>query len=425
MLSSTPSRLPAGRHPGNGHAGLLSLLGGLCATLVTALVVVLGAGPAAAFVPVRGAAAVTCSSSPPAANVIADVPWPQVRYDLAAVGQISQGAGVTVAVIDSGVDSVNPQLAGQVLGGGDMLDSSGDGRTDCVGHGTAVASIIAAKPMAGAGLRGVAPAARILAIRASERVDTGEGITGAGDVDDLIAGIKEAVKRHPQVMNLSISTAGDNPGLRAAIQSALDADIVVVAAAGNYHAQGDPRPYPASYDGVVGVGAIGPTGERVASSQVGSYVDIVAPGDDLIGAAPRSGHLPYQGTSFATPFVAGTAALIRARWPELDRTEVVRRLLATADPAAGGRPSPDYGYGVVNPMRALTELLPPAQAVVASSPSPVARPGLGALNQRPAPTGLALAAALVLLLAAIGVAAVATAMPAGRRRNWRPGRVDP
>jgi membrane-anchored mycosin MYCP len=386
-----------------------------------ALIVGLGAGPAAALPRIR-AAAVACTSSPPAANVIADVPWPQVRYDLAALSQVSQGAGVTVAVLDSGVDTVNPQLAGQVVAGGDMLDSTGDGRTDCVGHGTAVASIIAARPMPGAGLSGLAPAARILAIRVSDRIDNGEGVTGSGDLQDLVDGIKEAVRRRPGVMNLSISTTADNPDLRAAIQSALDADIVVVAAAGNYHDRGDPRPYPASYDGVVGVGGIGADGQRVAKSQVGSYVDIVAPGDAVIGAAPGSGHVTNQGTSFATPFVAATAALIRAKWPQLDRAEVVRRLLATADPAAGARPSPDYGYGVVNPMRALTELLPPVAGVAAITPTPVVQPGLGRLSQRPAPTALALGAAAVLVLSAAGVVTVAIAMPAGRRRRWRPGR---
>jgi membrane-anchored mycosin MYCP len=148
----------------------------------------------------------------------------------------------------------------------------------------------------------------------------------------------------------------------------------------------------------------------------------VAPGDAVIGAAPGSGHLAYQGTSFATPFVAATAALIRSRWPQLARTEVVRRLLATADPAAGARPSPDYGYGVVNPMRALTEMLPPAPGVVAVTPSPVVQAGTGRLSQRPAPTPIALAAAAVLVLAAAAVATLAAAMPAGRRRRWRPGR---
>jgi membrane-anchored mycosin MYCP len=425
MVSSTASHLSAGRRPGPGPGGLVRLFAGLSGALVPALVLALvlalGASPAGASAPVRAAAA-ACTSAPPTASVIADVPWPQARYDLAALGRISQGAGVTVAVLDSGVDIVNPQLAGQVVAGGDMLDSTGDGRTDCIGHGTAVASIIAARPMAGAGLSGLAPAARILSIRVNDRIDSGEGITGPGDLQDLVDGIREAVRRRPGVINLSISTGADNPDLRAAIQSALDADIVVVAAAGNNHDRGDPRPYPASYDGVVGVGAIGPDGQRVAKSQVGSYVDIVAPGDAVIGAAPRSGHLSYQGTSFATPFVAATAALIRARWPQLDRTEVVRRLLATADPAAGARPSPDYGYGVVNPMRALTELLPPAAGVAAITPTPVVQPGVGRLSQRPPPTILALTAAAVLMLAAAAVVTLAAAMPAGRRRRWRPGR---
>jgi type VII secretion-associated serine protease mycosin len=374
-------------------------------------------------------AAPQCGSSPPAGVVDASVPWPQTRYDLGAVGQVSQGAGIMVAVIDSGVSDATPQLAGAVTGGGDTLDPAGDGRLDCVGHGTAVASIIAARPMAGAGLRGLAPAASILAIRVSERVATENGTAGIGDVPELIDGIRAAVQHNPRpdVINLSISTTSDHPGLRAAVQSALDANIVVVAAVGNLHSTAggtDPRPYPASYDGVVGVGAIGPDGQRVGASQVGSYVDIVAPGDAIVGATPAGGHLPYQGTSFATPFVAATAALIRARWPGMDRDEVVRRLLATADPAAGGRPSADYGYGVVNPMRALTEVLPPTVVQAPASPAPVIQPGLAAAGGRASPAVLALTAALVLLIASVAIAGIAASLPAGRRRSWRPGRIE-
>jgi subtilisin family serine protease len=122
------------------------------------------------------------------------------------------------------------------------------------------------------------------------------------------------------------------------------------------------------------VGAIGQNGTRVAASQVGPYVDIVAPGEAIVGAAPRSGHQVRTGTSFATPFVAATAALIRARYPQLNQIEVVHRLLATADPASGGQPSPDYGYGVVNPLRALTEVLSPAGVVAVATPTPVIEP---------------------------------------------------
>ena len=108
-----------------------------------------------------------CTSQPPRRPSIAAVPWAQARYDLAALGQITEGAGTTVAVIDSGVDAANPQLANAVRGGGDLLDSTGTGTDDCIGHGTMVASIIAARPIAGAGLRGTRA-------RGDDPVDTGQ-----------------------------------------------------------------------------------------------------------------------------------------------------------------------------------------------------------------------------------------------------------
>ena len=226
------------------------------------------------------------------------------------------------------------------------------------------------------------------------------------------------------MINLSIATTSDSPALRSAVQAALDADIVVVAAAGNQHDRGDPAPYPASYPGVIGVGAIGPDGTRLAGSQVGSYVDIVAPGDQIVAAAPGGGHATFRGTSFATPFVSATAALIRARWPALSRAEVERRLLATADPAAGARPSPDYGFGVLNPMRALTEAVPPpvpADAPVAQS-DPVGGQPATPTDQPARSRAVAVAGILILLAAA--VAAFAAAIPVGRRRGWRPGRAN-
>jgi type VII secretion-associated serine protease mycosin len=365
----------------------------------------------------------TCSSQPTAQALDPEVPWPQQRYDYASVRQITDGSGVTVAVVDSGVDSETPELADAVVRGADMLDRGGDGRQDCVGHGTAVASIIAAAPETGVGLLGLAPGVRILPVRVSERV---ENSTGAGTVDDLAAGIRAAVAAHPRpgVINLSISTTEDNPSLRAAVRAAVAADIVVVAAVGNDYDKGNLTPYPASYDGVVGVGAIGPDGLRVASSQVGPYVDITAPGSDVIGAVPVQGQKAYEGTSFAAPFVAATAALIRARYPGLHEADVVTRLLATADPAPGALPSPQYGYGVVNPLRALTAVvsgLPKAR----TSASPVA---LGP-PRPPAPAAgfnsLVIGFAVALIVAAVLLAGIAAAVPAGRRRRWRPGQPVP
>jgi subtilisin family serine protease len=150
-------------------------------------------------------------------------------------------------------------------------------------------------------------------------------------------------------------------------------------------------------------------------------VDIVAPGTDVVGALPTGGQARYEGTSFATPFVSATAALIRARWPQLHQADVVRRLLATADPAPGGHPSPDYGYGVLDPVRALSDVL----VAAAPAPAPVPVPAAVPAPARPAePVSAALVATGVLLAAAAAIAAVAVAVPAGRRRRWRPGTPD-
>jgi membrane-anchored mycosin MYCP len=391
---------------------------------ITTVVVVAGClialTPAAAGGSVR-----RCAGTPATGAIIADIPWFQQRYDLPALSQINDGSGVTVAVLDSGVDAAHPQLAAAVTTGDDMLNPKGNAREDCLGHGTAVASIIAARPAAGAGLRGLAPAARILPIRVSERAESDGVVSGDGNVAELAAGITRAVANKPQpaVINLSIATTSDNPALRSAVQAALDADIVVVAAAGNQHDRGDPVPYPASYPGVIGVGAIGPDGTRLAMSQVGSYVDIVAPGDQIVAAAAGGGHASFKGTSFATPFVSATAALIRARWPALNRTEVQRRLLATADPAAGARPSTDYGFGVLNPMRALTEVVPPPGAADAPTPETVTVGGPAVAPSDQPARSRAIAATAILLLVAAAIGAFAATVPIGRRRGWRPGRI--
>jgi len=401
-------------------ATLTSIFVGIALILSPAAVTV--AAPAVSsdvFAPVR------CPAPVPA-PVMADIPWPQQRFDFAAVRQLSDGRGVTVAVVDSGVDAAGPQLRGAVLAGADLLAPGGTGREDCTAHGTAVASIIAARPVPGSGLRGLAPGAAILPVRVSERTDAGaDARADAGSIADLAAGIRFATTARPKpaVINLSISTGTDDPALRAAVRDAVAADIVVVAAVGNDHDHGDPRPYPASYDGVVAVAAIGPDSLRVASSTVSSYVDIAAPGTQVIGAMPGGGQAAFEGTSFAAPFVAATAALIRARWPQLPQGEVVRRLLVTADPAPAGPHSPEYGYGLLNPLRALTEFVPGGAGTAAGARSAVVGgiPAARAMPARPggpSATVLGVAAALAGLAAAVTL--VAVTVPAGRRRRWRP-----
>ncbi|HEY2673893.1 MAG TPA: type VII secretion-associated serine protease mycosin [Rugosimonospora sp.] len=349
------------------------------------------------------------------------MPWAQERYQPQRLSGIADGTGVVVAVLDSGVDGTSPLLRGRILPGADEL-GSGDGRLDCVGHGTAVASIIAATGSA-AGFAGLAPQARILPVRVTEQEIVGGTATGRpGTVTGLVAALRWAVAHGARVLNVSLVLYQDVPALRAAVADALAHDVVVVAAAGNGHAQGsgpDQVPYPAGYPGVIGVGAIGPDGQRLADSPIGPFVDIVAPGGDIVAAGEGRSLASYNGTSFAAPFVSATAALIRQHDPGLPAAEVSARILATADPAPDGRPSGGYGYGVVDPYRAVTESI--GAPGPARPPAPVpAAPG------RVAASAPLRGRAVVLALAGAGLVALilltAVIVPRGSRRGWRAGR---
>jgi membrane-anchored mycosin MYCP len=363
-----------------------------------------------------------CTSPVPPDPQVTGVPWPEARYGLGRLTGIADGSGVTVAVIDSGVDAAQPVLAGAVLRGRDLLDKTGTGQRDCVGHGTAVASIIAGAPVDGNPF-GLAPGARILPYRVSEQeiVDghpSGIPGTAAGVAD----AIRDATDRGARVINLSLVLSGDHHEVRAAVEYAQAHDALVVAAVGNDHHDGavDPVPYPAGYPGVLGVGAIDQTGVRVPSSPVGPYVDLVAPGRSVVAAVPGHGLARFDGTSFAAPFVSATAALIRSYRPGLTAVEVAARILATTDPAPGGRHSDAYGSGILNPYRAVTEQL-------AGAPAPVSGPGGGPPRPVPAavpePHGAPVPVGLAVLLPAGLVAIGAAVVRTGAARHWRAGRV--
>ncbi|MCW3838864.1 type VII secretion-associated serine protease mycosin [Micromonospora yasonensis] len=387
------------------------------AALLTILTAALPAGPAAARAPSG------CVSPPAPARPVAATPWPQQRYAPDRLTPLADGAGVVVAVIDSGVDRSHPQLAGRVLDGADFLDPGGDGTRDCAGHGTGVASIIAATARPGVAFRGLAPGARILPVRVSEQqVVAGRESGRTVDAADFARAIRWAVDHDADVLNLSVVLYADNPAVRAAIAAAVRRDVVVVAAAGNLHDSGDPRPYPAAYDGVLGVGAIGVDGSRSPFSQTGPYVDLVAPGSDVLMAAPGQGHHRAEGTSYAVPFVAATAALLRQYRPELGAAEVARRLVAGADPAPGR--GDGYGAGVLNPYRAVTEVPGPvtgrparqaALAVDRPDPAAAAREA-----RRTAARDRALRVAGATGAAATVVVLLALVLPRGARRRWRP-----
>jgi hypothetical protein len=262
---------------------------------------------------------------------------------------------VTVAVIDSGVDA-NPQFGRRVIVGPALApaDPGVPAGADCVGHGTAMASIIAAAPMAGISFTGVAPAARILSVKISNSDTFPTGVTPQA--------IRAAVALGASVINLSLVTPDDVPALRSAVEFALSRNVVVVAAAGNDGQQGGVEEagpfYPAAYPGVLAVGAAGPGGALASFSDRRTPVSVTAPGVNVTSAYP--GAFPYSydpaqnGTSFAAAFVSGVAALVRAAYPRLNAGQVVARIEVTAHGAAG----PGTGHGLVDPVRAVTAILP-------------------------------------------------------------------
>ena len=226
------------------------------------------------------------------------------------------------------------------------------------------------------------------------------------------------------MVNLSVVLYADNPRVRSAVEYAVERNVVLVAAAGNLHDSGDPRPFPAAYDGVLGVGAIGADGARATFSQTGAYVDLVAPGSDVLVAAPGQGHQRVEGTSYAAPFVAATAALLRSYRPELTAAQVVERIVATADPAPGAGPAGGYGAGVLNPYRAVTETgggRPVADRPVAALADDRADPALLARQaRRAAARDRALVVGAGIGATAVAVVLLALVLPRGARRRWRP-----
>ncbi len=308
-------------------------------------------------------------------------PWSLQRVLLDELWSQSRGKGVRVAVIDTGVDVTNPQLtdAVDVKSGRNFLprnlkDDDGNpiergkenGTTDTVGHGTKVAGIIAARPAKDTGFVGLAPEATIIPIQQNDA-------EGHGDVDTLTRAIRYAIQAEADVINISQDTSKpvkSTSDLALAIDQALARKIVVVASAGNDGLGGNVKEtYPASYKGVLAVAASDRNNERASFSQSGEFVGVAAPGVDMISTVPKGGHCSDNGTSFSAPYVAGVAALIKAKHPDWTARQIVAQIEQTAERTVAGHDRL-VGWGVVDPVRALTQDEHPIE-----SPNP--RAGLG------------------------------------------------
>lgn len=292
------------------------------------------------------------------------------QWGLAAIGAqgawgVTRGAGVTVAVVDSGVDRTHPDLAGRLLTTTDLVQDGLSG--DPFGHGTRVAGVIAGV-MDGAGIAGVASDVRILPIRVL-------AADGEGNQRRTARAIREAVDGGAAVINLSLSSQTKSPAQAEAIRYALARGVTVVAAAGNRRQEGSPTVYPAAYPGVLGVSSVGRDLRASTFASRGDFIDLVAPGEGVVTTEAGGGWGRDDGTSIAAAFVSAAIALVRAANPTLSRSQVEDMLQANArDLGSTGRDDV-YGHGLVRVDRAVRA----AAVLPGGMPIPSAAVAVGAV----------------------------------------------
>jgi type VII secretion-associated serine protease mycosin len=284
--------------------------------------------------------------------------WALTALKAETVHATTKGSGVTVAVVDTGVKASHADLANRVLSGVDYV-APGTSANDESGHGTHVAGIIAAVQNNSRGIAGMAPSSKILPVRVLDK-------NGSGTTANVAKGILYAASHGAKVINLSLATTAQSTAMQSAVADAISKNVLVVAAAGNTGCGilGGSTIYPAAYPGVVGVASVTQSLSRASYSSCGSWVDVAAPGDRIIstmitnsvglGCSATASYCTLSGTSFASPYVAATAALAIAKrgWGQ---ATVASRLQSTATDLAPTGKDPNTGAGFINPVKLVTQ----------------------------------------------------------------------
>jgi hypothetical protein len=291
----------------------------------------------------------TTSFAATGGDPLLDQQWGLTAIGAPSVWSVTRGAGITVAVIDSG-SGPHPDLDANLDAGRTMfgsIDSVGVLDIDNAGHGSHVAGIIAAVANNAIGGSGVAPQSRILPIRVLDA-------QGSGDSKDVSKAVRFAVDSGTKVINLSLGGATESTSLTAAIQYAVDRNVLVVAAAGNGAADSPPK-WPAASDLALAVTAVDRNNSVTSFDQRGDYIDLAAPGASILSTASNDYKI-QSGTSMAAAFVTGAAALLFAAQPSITAAQVRDVLQRTAtDIGAPGRDT-TFGYGLINLVAAFAEL---------------------------------------------------------------------
>jgi type VII secretion-associated serine protease mycosin len=315
--------------------------------------------------------AVTASAS--TGDISSEWPLNSAHFQADRVWAVSKGAGVTVAVVDSGVDATHPDLVGQVLPGTSLLGDGADGRTDTSSdsHGTAIAALIAGTGESdhGHGIIGLAPASKILPVR----VATGSQVTASV----LAQGITWAAEHGARIINVSMGSPNPDPLLRQAVDYAMSRNAIVVSSAGNDGQSGNEIMYPAGFPGVVAVAGTDQNDLFWPTSESGTDITVAAPASGIASASDNGHYVEADGTSYAAGYVSATLALICSHYPRLDAGQVIQRLISTTRHHSND-PSPQLGYGEIDPLAALTQNVDTAStANPLLALHPVPSPGIG------------------------------------------------
>lgn len=296
------------------------------------------------------------------------------------------GKGVTVAVVDSGVDASNAHLGSAVLAGTSLI--GGSGRTDFYGHGTAVAGIIAGRHLTKpqSALIGVAPDAKILPVRVfnAEATQPGEQVADPPNTRLMADGIRWAAAHGAKVINVSMSTDAKDPDLgvlKSAVDFAWHKGAVIVAAGGNQTSDTalTSERYPAGFPHVIGVSASNTDGYVDNWSIHGAQIDVSAPGADVLiafhGAGDCLAGSDHAYSSWSTGFVSGLAAQLVQRYPDETPDQIAYRIEASALRPVQGERDDQQGWGLIQPLAALTMTLddrragPPYPGAKAATPA--------------------------------------------------------
>jgi len=320
------------------------------------------------------------TAQPAAADTWRDKEYWLKESGISEAWKESKGAGVKVAIIDSGVDGGHPDLKGAVVGGTDVSGAGNPDGQKSIGakpeHGTLVATMLAgrghqkASPSAGSdssgggpeGIIGVAPEADILSVSTWLGSANPAGKT---DQEQIPLAVRWAVDHGAKVINISLgSTSPEWPqSWDAAFLYAEQKDVVIVAAAGNRIGGNVQVGAPATIPGVLTVGGLDRDGNAsVDSSSQGISIGVAAPAEELVGGLPGGRYADWAGTSGATPIVSGVAALIRSKWPDMSAKQVINRIVSTAKDAGVKGKDPIYGYGVLDAKAALGATVPEAKS---------------------------------------------------------------